>query len=171
MPFTGDHATAGLMQEFIESQTGNVFWFTPKYAVDEESRLAEYDYRSRKWAAGRFIGEAFINYEDVDYKITIRPRFGEKVLFRMLEVIFNIRITLSAGEHTNEKDWQHFIKKIIAFIWLQKLADANLHGLPKKHSAKEYKGTFMKGRLEIRNSVKPFCDKNEVVSSTRVRVI
>ncbi len=128
LPFDNETATADVLQEFIQSQSKNVFWFSANYNADDDSKLAEYDYRNNNWTAGRFVGEAIFNHNQTDYKITIKPRFGEKLLFRMLEEIFNIRITTSASQTSKSVDWQHYIKRIIAFIWLQKLANANLHG-------------------------------------------
>ena len=85
--------SADILQEFIKSQCENVFYFTSDYLVDTESKLAEYDYRSNKWIAGRFVGESIFTFKDKQYKITIKPRFGEAFLFEMLEEIYNIRIT------------------------------------------------------------------------------
>src|SRR5690606_16284987 len=89
----------------------------------------------------------------------------------MLEEIFNIRITKSASIQSNKDDWQHYIKRIIAFIWIQKLANANLHGLPKSQVKKEYKGQSIKGRLSVRKSIQPYYTSGEVVSIYREKQI
>ena len=171
LPFNSEIATAEVLQEFIESQSDNIFWLSADYRTDDESKLAEYNYRNKCWNAGRFVGEAIFKYRDADFKITIKPRFGEKVLFRMLEEIFNIRITTSASQHTKNLDWQHYIKRIIAFIWLQKLANANLHGLPKVHINREHKGRTIRGRLNVRKSIKSFHQTNEIISVHREKQI
>jgi 5-methylcytosine-specific restriction enzyme subunit McrC len=167
LPFTSETATAEVLQEFIETQTGNVFWFSAGYLQDDEARLAEYDYRKKQWVAGRFVGEAMFNHRGTDYKITIKPRFGERVLLRMLEEIFNIRITSSTSHHKTGEDWQHFIKRIIAYIWIQRLANANLHGVPKVQVKVDHKGQKIRGRLDVRKSLKPLHLTNEVVSTYR----
>jgi len=171
LPFKNADATADVLQEFIETQSNNVFYFFPDFLTDDESPLAEYDYKQKLWTAGRFVGEAIFMHKNENYKITIKPRFGEKVLFRMLEEIFNIRITQSKSESIKEEDWQHYIKKIIAFIWLQKLANANLHGLPRTQIKKINKGHFIKGHLDIRNSIKPYYQSGEAISVSREREI
>ncbi|MDP3444127.1 MAG: hypothetical protein Q8T08_14825, partial [Ignavibacteria bacterium] len=171
LPFVTETATADVLQEFIQSQSKNVFWFSADYNADDDSKLAEYDYRNNNWTAGRFVGEAIFNHNHTDYKITIKPRFGEKMLFRMLEEIFNIRITTSASQTSKSVDWQHYIKRIIAFIWLQKLANANLHGLPKTQVKKEYRGQVIRGRLDVRKSMKPLHCSSEVVSTFREKHI
>ena len=99
LPFTGKEANAGVLQSFNEQNTGNIFWFTDFFDPEEGCPLAEYDYKNHCWRAGRFIGEAVYQHNDIHYKITIKPRFGEKMLFRMLEEIFHIKITASASEH------------------------------------------------------------------------
>ena len=171
LPFPENEVSANVLQAFIASQSESVFWFSKKYRIDEDSKLAEYDYRNHCWIAGRFVGEAFFSIKDQDYKITIKPRFGEKMLFRMLEEIFNIRITSSISQANKDNDWQHYIKRIIAFIWLQKLANANLHGLPKVHVKKKHKGQIIRGRLDVRKSIKPYCQSKEIVSIYREREI
>ncbi|HMX00840.1 MAG TPA: hypothetical protein PKL56_15840 [Cyclobacteriaceae bacterium] len=171
LPFDTEAATADVMQEFIQSQSKNVFWFSTDYNADDDSKLAEYDYRNNAWTAGRFVGEAIFNHNQVHYKITIKPRFGEKMLFRMLEEIFNIRITTSASQASKSIDWQHYIKRIIAFIWLQKLSNANLHGVPKVQLKGEYKGQTVRGRLDVRKSIKPLHRNNEVISAFREKHI
>lgn len=171
LPFDTEAATADVLQEFMQSQSKNVFWFSAGYNADDENKLAEYDYRSNQWTAGRFVGEAIFKHGQSDYKITIKPRFGEKVLFRMLEEIFNIRITTSASQTNKSVDWQHYIKRIIAFIWLQKLANANLHGVPKTQVKREHKGATIRGRLDVRRSIKPFHQSNEVISTYREKQV
>ena len=171
LPFKNEQAKAGVLQSFIESQQLNICYLTKPNFIDEDSRLAEYDYINKRWNAGRFIGEAFFNHENQSYKITIKPRLGEKSLLRMLEEIFNIRITKSASIQSNKDDWQHYIKRIIAFIWIQKLANANLHGLPKSQVKKEYKGQSIKGRLSVRKSIQPYYTSGEVVSIYREKQI
>ena len=171
LAFNNSLATADVIQNFIKTQYKNIFWFSFKNSTDNDSKLAEFDYRTHQWYAGRFIGEACFRHNGNDYKITIKPRFGESFLFEMLEEIYNIRITSSASKPKNDNDWQHYIKRIISFIWLQKLANANLHGLPKFSIKKSYKGQSVKGRVNIRQSIKPYYKSNELVSEYYEKVV
>jgi hypothetical protein len=118
LPFKNETATAEVLQEFIKSQSDTVFRFYTDYRADDESKLAEYDYKNYCWRAGRFVGEAFFKYKDNDYKITIKPRFGEKMLFRMLEEIFNIRITKSASQQSENFEWLHHIFFVLKTYFL-----------------------------------------------------
>ncbi|MCB0540188.1 MAG: hypothetical protein KDE33_21910 [Bacteroidetes bacterium] len=93
LPFPTDKINANVLQEFIQSQSENKFWFTAN-GQEDDAALAEFDYKTFCWNAGRFVGEADFQYNQQKYRITIKPRFGEKMLFRMLEEIFNIKITV-----------------------------------------------------------------------------
>lgn len=165
LPFDNERATADVLHKFMASQSDNIFWFSANRIIDTDSKLAEYDYRTHQWLAGRFVGEAIFQNNEQDYKITIKPRFGESFLFKMLEEIFNIRITSSASSHKTTSEWQHYIKRIIAFIWIQKLANANLHGLPKEHVKQTHKGPTIKGRMNVRKSILPYYQSNELISN------
>lgn len=165
LPFKNGKATADVLQKFMETQSENIFWFSSDKQIDTDSKLAEYDYRNHHWLAGRFVGEAIFEHQQQDFKITIRPRFGESFLFKMLEEIFNIRITNSASSQKNSHEWQHYIKRIISFIWIQKLANANLHGLPKKNVKQTHKGQTIRGRMNVRKSILPYYQNDELVSN------
>ena len=43
LPFDTEAATADVLQEFLQSQSKNVFWFSAGYNADDENKLAEYD--------------------------------------------------------------------------------------------------------------------------------
>lgn len=163
LAFKQKEATADVLQKFIQSQQSNIFKFGAE-GKNDESKLAEYDFVKHTWLAGRFVGEASFDHNNTKYKLTIKPRFGESFLLHMLEEIYNIRITTSTGNQKKTKDWQHFIKRIIAIIWTQKLATANLHGVPKIQSQKTYRGATVKGRVSIRQSVLPYKTTNEIIS-------
>jgi hypothetical protein len=165
LPFKNEKATADVLQKFMATQSENIFWFSSDKQIDTDSKLAEYDYRNHHWLAGRFVGEAIFEHQEQDYRITIKPRFGESFLFKMLEEIFNIRITNSASSHKTTSEWQHYIKRIIAFIWIQKLANANLHGLPKQNVKQTHKGQTIRGRMNVRKSILPYYKSDELVSN------
>ncbi len=166
MPFQNETVSADVLQEFLTTQCSNVFRFSSNKKVDTDSKLAEYDYNRHQWIAGRFVGEAFFKYNGIDYNIRVKPRFGESFLFKMLEEIFNIRITKSSSTQKGIKDWQlYYIKHIIAFIWIQKLADVNLHGLPKKNDKKIYQGQTIRGKLNVRKTIPLYYQSQQLASN------
>jgi 5-methylcytosine-specific restriction enzyme subunit McrC len=161
----------GIIPYFMEQQSQNVFWFSPSNNRNEPAELANYDYVNHCWVAGRYVGEATFIYEGKTYQIAIKPRFGEQVLFRMLEEIFNIRITQSLTDHTRSDNYPAFIRRVIAFIWVQKLANANLHGLPKKMIKTEHRGHSIRGVLSVRKSIRPYYQSQQLVSVSREKII
>ena len=81
LPFQEEEASTDVISHFIKKCQNAVFWFNPFFENDQdESQLAEYDYKQHQWRAGRFIGEANFDYKGQNYHITIKPRFGEDVL-------------------------------------------------------------------------------------------
>jgi 5-methylcytosine-specific restriction enzyme subunit McrC len=172
LPFKEEEASGDVIAHFIKTCQNAVFWFNPFFEKDQdESPLAEYDYKQHQWRAGRFIGEANFDFQGQNYHITIKPRFGEDVLLKMLEQIFNIRISPSQTKSQNDSDWQHFIKRLIAIIWVQHLANANLHGLPRKTVKRQYQGIQVRGRIDVRKSSQPLKTKSELVSHSFEKAI
>lgn len=164
LAFDDKELSKAAMPVFMEKCENAIFWVNPVFASkQDDAHLAEYDYSIHQWRAGRFIGEASFSDGDKTYKITIKPRFGERALLKMLEQIFNVRITTSLTS-SSESDWQHFIKKIIAIIWVQHLANANLHGVPKNTVKKKHQGLQVRGRIDVRKSILPIKTSNEIIS-------
>jgi len=147
--------------------TINTFHFSSDYYNDEKLPIAEYDYYSGTWWAGRLVGEATFKYKDNFYKILIKPRFGELHLFRMLEEIFNVKLTESSHTLNRRQDFQFLIKKLISFLWLNMLAKANKHGLPRNTITKTHRGQTIRGRINIQKSVKTLFTSSELISNYR----
>ena len=101
----------------------------------EKVPLITYSYQEKRWYASRYIGS--IDFEDKksEYTINIIPRFGDSILFSMFEELFNIKFSSGVSSFQAQSD-SYYIKVLISFIWLQKLADANRHGLPQVKVAK-----------------------------------
>lgn len=172
LPFHEKEASADVISHFIKECQNAVFWFNPFFEKDQDdSRLAEYDYKQHKWRAGRFIGEANFDYQGKKYHLSIKPRFGEEVLLKMLEQIFNIRISTSQTKSNDNSDWQHFIKRLIAIIWVQHLANANLHGVPKKTVKRQHQSIQVRGRIDVRKSILPLKTKSELVSQSYEKAV
>lgn len=155
-----------LIQKVQEHFSANsVFRIGDNLKEKGESPLIEYDYLAKKWRAGRYVGE--LNFPDKENQISfkIRPRFGEVHLFHMLEEIFNVKLTGSSNVlKLQHQDQSLIIKKLISLLWLQKLAKANSHGLPRHKSEQSYKGKYVKGKLNVRRSILALYVEEEVVS-------
>ena len=150
--FKNQEGHADAIQYFLSNRKLlNVFHFQQK--EDDDNEIAIFNYRDAKWYAGRLIGEATFIYNHTNYKISIKPRFGNIQLFKMLEEVFNIKLTNSNSKIEIQKEYQLLIKNIIAFLWLNMLSKANKHGIPKHNIKKTYKGTKIRGKLDVRKSM------------------
>ena len=159
------HAEA--IRYFISQRSKlNVFNFLPDKERDDND-IAYFNTKDAYWYAGRLVGEANFVYENRNYKILIKPRFGPIQLFRMIEEIYNIRLTDSKSSIENNLNYQVLIKKLIAFMWANMLAKANKHGIPRDSITRTYKGTTIKGRLHVRKSAVPYYTEKQIISQYR----
>lgn len=152
------------IQYFISKKNNlNIFSFGKKTKEDDE-QIAYFNYRDAKWYAGRFIGEAVFEFNNLKYKIIIHPRFGNTQLFRMLEEVYNIRLPQSNNNLEKQTEYKYLIKKIISFLWLNLLSKANKHGIPKNNSIKIQKGATIIGKFDIRKSILPIYTEEKIIS-------
>jgi hypothetical protein len=166
-PFLKQEGHGDAIQYFLATQSqSNIFHFnTSKEKRVDESPIISFNYQNAQWCAGRYVGEAYFNYKGQEYHIQITPRFGNTQLFHMLEEVFNIRFNQSNQKVSKQEDIQFVIKKIIAFLWLNMLSKANKHGLPRSNKKYTYKGSKIRGKLNVRASVLPMHTENSVVSN------
>lgn len=134
---------------------------------EEKIPLAQLDHRENKWRAGRLVGEAYFSFKGEKYKIEISPRFGEKHLFRMLEEIFNVRLTDSRHSYDNSESKHQLVRKLISLVWLNLLSKGNRYGLPRSSKDQIYYGNKIRGRMNVRSSLIPMKTEQKVVSTYR----
>lgn len=142
----------------------NTFRFSPKRFDTDDSKLIEYDYWQKTWRAGRYVGNARFSYNNKSYDIVIKPRYGDLFLFKMIEEIFNVKLVSSNAVLQRNNDFGFIIRRLISFIWLFKLANANNHGLPRHSVKRSHTGYNVKGRINIKKSLIPLHVKEQVVS-------
>lgn len=134
---------------------------------EEELPLLTYDFKSKKWLTGRYIGKLFFNYNNKEYCFEVIPRFGNAAVMQLLEEIFNIKLAHSKSKSNLEnKVHNELIKKLISIIWVKQLSKANVHGLPKNRSKIEHKGLTVKGRIDIRKTVLPLYNESLIISNS-----
>lgn len=159
-----------LQYAITHSDKLNVFRCNPTYRVDDDEPLAWFNYKDGKWWAGRFIGEATFSFEQKTYKIVITPRFGQTFIVRMFEVIFNVRLLESQSAITKSENYESLLRKLIALIWLQKLAEANRHGLPRTNVADTYTGASVKGQMNVKKTIQSYTAYDQITSNIHNRV-
>tara|TARA_R110001583_G_scaffold22927_8_gene85489 strand:- start:202 stop:1521 length:1320 start_codon:yes stop_codon:yes gene_type:complete len=170
-PFENQEGNGEAIQYFISNQQKLNLFHIGDHHKDEDLEIAYFNTKDAKWYAGRLVGEARFKFKDVDYKIVIKPRFGNLQLFRMLEEVFNIKLTSSKSSINKQNDYQFLIKQLIAFLWLNLLSKANKHGIPKHNIIKHYKGAIVRGRLDVRKSIIPLRVEEKIVSRYTEKVV
>lgn len=170
-PFENQEGKGEVLQHFISSQNNlNVFHIGDRQS-NEDIEIAYFNSKDAKWYAGRLIGEAQFDFKGVEYKVVIKPRFGNLQLFRMLEEVFNIKLTNSKSSVKKQDDYQYLIKQLIAFLWINLLSKANKHGIPKHNTVKNYKGAIVRGSLNVRKSIMPLYVEEKIVSRYNEKVV
>jgi 5-methylcytosine-specific restriction endonuclease McrBC regulatory subunit McrC len=89
----------------------------------------------------------------------------------MFEEIYNIRLTHSTNKITKSTDIQFLIRKVISFIWVQLLANANKHGVPKKNVTRSYQGSKIKGKIDITKTIQSLTKLNLITSSYKEKAV
>lgn len=170
-PFENQEGKGEVLRHFISNQNAlNIFHIGDRRS-NEDLEIAYFNSKEAKWYAGRLIGEAQFEFNGVEYKIVIKPRFGNLQLFRMLEEVFNIKLTNSKSSIKKQDDYQYLIKQLIAFLWINLLSKANKHGIPKHNTVKNYKGAVVRGSLNVRKSILPLHTEEKIVSRYNEKVI
>lgn len=147
-----------------ECQSVSVFNISEKQKPEEQ--IVSYNFQDKKWYAGRYIGNIHFTYNKSEYSINIKPRFGDIVLLKMFEELFNIKFSSGASSFKTN-DNAYYLKLLISFIWLQKLANANRHGLPRIKLITTNKGYTVKGKLLISPSISPLHETGKVISARK----
>jgi 5-methylcytosine-specific restriction endonuclease McrBC regulatory subunit McrC len=136
----------------MQSDQFEKFHFSDNQSDSDSTELAYFDSK-KGWVSGRMVGEARFNHKGTDYKIIVKPRFGEIHLFRMLSEIFNVRFTATESEYDTSTDEHVLIRRLISFFWLNLLAKGNRYGLPRISKEEKYYGDRIRGRLKVRDSL------------------
>lgn len=130
-----------------------------------------FTYYKNQWWVNRYVGEISFSFQEQDYLIIVKPRFGELFLFELLEVIFNFKFANSNHSLAKSDTSDDYIKRIIAKIWLTKLTQANKYGLPRISKKKVFSGAQIKGRLEVRESIFLYKNNKVLISSSYEKTI
>ena len=117
------------------------------------------------WWAGRYIGIANIG----DTQISIRPRYGEKFLLKVVEDVYNIKYSRSNSETnaTFSYDWFNSILHILRWKqWIDRCAKACRYGLPRRTVKITHQGTTVRGAIDMQRTIMPWLKTREIVTNT-----
>lgn len=160
--------------EFIarKIQSPNIFRISGHVRDEDYEPLVCFDSKRGKWLTGRYIGSAQFVDGNNKYELTIQPRFGKSVLYQMLAEIFdihNIRFSHEARSIKRDSDKLYYLKILVSYLWLNMLAKANRHGLPRTNTEQRQQSSSLKGRLVVSASLVPLYTSDTVVSETRYK--
>lgn len=152
---------------YVRNASKSIYCFSvSKRERDKESEpIVFFDYEAGQWRSGRYIGNAEYHIGRKHCSLVIEPRFGDNILLEMFGEIFNLK--LSGGKsslHSNKKAL--YIKMLVSFIWSQKLAEANRHGLPRNRVAIDSRGYSVKGKLLIKPSIFSYGHNRTIISQS-----
>lgn len=156
----------------------SVFHFSPnKKNIEDDVPFAQLlrnanDNNKWEWFAGRWVGKTTIQRKsnEESYTIKVEPRFGNLSLFVLLEEIFSINILNNLSDE-DLSDTDSLLQRLIPFIWIQKLGNANKYGIPHNNVDVLHKDLGVKGRLLVRKSILPFFKQSVVISATREKQV
>lgn len=117
------------------------------------------------WWAGRHIGIANIG----DTQISIRPRYGERFLLKVVEDVYNIKNSRNESETsaTFSNDWFNSILHILRRKqWIDRCAKACRYGLPRRTVKRTHQGTTVHGAFDVQRTIMPWFKKREIVTNT-----
>ncbi|MGK6352730.1 5-methylcytosine restriction system specificity protein McrC [Parapedobacter sp. DT-150] len=165
-----DQEAVGEVAAFLLKQAGaaaNRFSLAHKAErkTDEESPLIEFDYPTKRWCAGRFVGSMEFEYNKKRYELVIEPRFGSYSLFRMIGMVFNVRTLPAFTDIVKDQSPADFFRRFIAYLWVHRLADCNRYGVPTHRYEHTSVGTALKGKLLIRPTMFSLHRREELVCS------
>lgn len=152
---------------YVRNTSKSIYCFSvSKHERDIESEpVVFFDYEARQWRAGRYIGNVEYHIGRKKYSLTIKPRFDENILLEMFGEIFNLN--LSGGKSSLKSNRSSlYIKMLVSFIWSQKLAEANRHGLPRNRTTINTQGYSVKGKLMIKPSIFSYGRNRTIISQS-----
>jgi len=99
------------------------------------------------WWAGRYVGSLLFE----GHRLTIEPRFGLSTLRNWLFEATSVVLTESPGQLRQDES---FIVQLLATVWAHGFIEAARHGLPVLRRDVSTKSSTVRGRLDIRSSLR-----------------
>ena len=112
------------------------------------------------WWAGRYVGS--LSFEG--HRLTIEPRFGLSTLRNWLFEATSVVLTESPGQLRQDES---FIVQLLATVWAHGFVEAARHGLPALRRDVSSKSPTVRGRLDVRSSLRLLASGGGEVVSVR----
>jgi 5-methylcytosine-specific restriction enzyme subunit McrC len=134
----------GSLQQHLRASDYVVLLGEP--AEREDDLIVSRDWRGRWWAS-RYIGE--LAYQG--RRLEIRPRLGIDVIGRWLEGALNL---VAVPETAERQPTESFLALLMAAVWSREVERASRHGPPAFRRDHPNEGLFVRGRLDVRGTVR-----------------
>lgn len=146
---------------FAEKVQSNIKLYNQNKKEESIDPIISFDYNCRAWRANRYIGECVFSLKTKNnkintYKICIRPRFGDEVLFKLFEHAYSTIIPESYHEINNQEKNNNSLEisnLYISVYWVHLLKRALRHGLFRVKRTKTESGNTLKGQLLVQKSL------------------
>lgn len=136
----------------------------------KEEPVVYFDYQKRQWMANRYIGECEFIFDNKIFILKIIPRFGDELLLKIFEYIYSTKLPPSL--HTLAKNKTIDIHKlVISIFWVSFLKKALKYGLYKVNKQVKERGTTIRGKFLIKESLISIKSNNVLHSSYSVKEI
>lgn len=112
------------------------------------------------WWSGRYVGS--LSFEG--QRLTIKPRFGLSTLRNWLFEATSVVLTESPGQLRPDES---FIVQLLATVWAHGFVEASRHGLPALRRDVSSKSPTVRGRLDVRSSLRLLASRGGEVVSVR----
>ena len=112
------------------------------------------------WWAGRFIGE--LRFED--RVLRIEPRLGMDVIGEWMSYALNLNVVPKSATKSGKGP---MIAQLIDRIWSAAVADAARHGGPRVRRTSVSESSHVRGRLDVRGTLKLRAEGRPLVSTIR----
>lgn len=112
------------------------------------------------WWAGRYVGS--VSFEG--HRMTIEPRFGLSTLRNWLFEATSVVLAQSPGQLRQDES---FIVQLLATVWAHGFVEAARHGLPALRRDISTQSSTVRGRLDVRSSLRLFASGGGEVVSVR----
>jgi len=118
----------------------------------DKEPIVYYDFKRKKWFAGRYVGECDFVFKNQKYKLTIEPRFGNKVLIKLFEHIYKVKLPKSYHDIKSNQSVRDIHQLLICIIWINLYSKSAKNGLLKERKFIKEEGNAIKGKFLVRQS-------------------
>jgi len=112
-----------------------------------------------RWWGGRYIGFLRLHGR----RLVIEPRLGLDIVEEWLDQAFGLAAPPASAKHASS---EAFIVRLLARLWCRSLDAATRHGLPLLRLPRSHSGLYVRGRIDIPETLRHLAQGRASVAST-----